>query len=338
MTGLIDTENLSMKYRKETIDKKNKKILTTNFTGTEQEKDLSEPCNCDGFGRIRHFKTSTSESWPRNTLPIQPACNALGIKPTDKLTAQVFQNAACNWRCWYCYVPFTLLSANLKYSKWLSASDLIELYLHEKAEKRPPMIDLSGGQPDLTPEWVPWVMHELQKRGLENEVYLWSDDNLSNDYFWRFLSNEDIELITSYKNYGKVCCFKGFDSKSFSFNTRADPQLYERQFSLMKRFMELDIDLYCYVTLTTPSKDSISEKINKFVDKLQDIDTNLPLRMIPLEISIFSTVKPRMGEDQNSAIDYQQIAIKEWKCQLEKRFSTSQLSKNITDIKLKCNV
>lgn len=333
MTKLINTEDWSMKYRNKAINIENQQILITNFHGTEQEKDFTEPANCDGFGRVRHFRFSTNDPWPKNVLPIQPACAALGIESPEMLTAQVFQNAVCNWRCWYCFVPFNLLSASKKHSKWMTASKLIDLYLQE--ENRPPMIDLSGGQPDLVAEWVPWIMRELQKRNLENSVYLWSDDNLSNDYFWKFLCTEDIELITSYKNYGKVCCFKGFDSESFSFNTQAKSDLYENQFSLMKRFMELDIDLYCYVTLTTPSKDSIPEKISKFVDKLQDIDKNLPLRTIPLEIAVFSPVKSRLDDIKESSIDYQQIAIKEWNSQLKERFSELQLSSKITDIELR---
>ena len=50
------------------------------------------------------------------------------------------------------------------------------------------VLDLTGGQPDLVPEWILWMMCELRARGLERKVYVWSDDNLSNDYFWRFLS------------------------------------------------------------------------------------------------------------------------------------------------------
>ena len=34
-----------------------------------------------------------------------------------------------------------------------------------------------------------------RERGLEGSVYLWSDDNLSNDYFWQHLGSEDIDLI-----------------------------------------------------------------------------------------------------------------------------------------------
>src|SRR5688572_18884496 len=79
---------------------------------------------------------------------------------------------------------------------------------------------------------------------LEEKIYLWSDDNLSNDYFWQFLMPEDIELIGTYRNYGKVCCFKGFDSASFSFNTKAAPELFDQQFRLFKRYLGLGIDIY----------------------------------------------------------------------------------------------
>ena len=67
----------------------------------------------EGFGRIRHFRRSTSPGWPSNPLPIDPACKFLGTPAEDVARAQVFQNAVCNWRCWYCFVPFELLSANL---------------------------------------------------------------------------------------------------------------------------------------------------------------------------------------------------------------------------------
>ncbi|MDP2857265.1 MAG: hypothetical protein Q8P50_04720, partial [Bacillota bacterium] len=88
------------------------------------------------------------------------------------------------------------------------------MYLSQ--DDRPFIIDISGGQPDLTPEWVPWMMSEIRARGLENDVYLWSDNNLSNDFFWQYLAEAERSLVATYKNYGRVCCFKGFDAESFS--------------------------------------------------------------------------------------------------------------------------
>src|SRR5919112_1077573 len=235
----INTDVISARYREQSVDLSGKRLLVTNFHNTEQEEDFTEPANCNGFGRVRHFHRKTSEGWPENPLPIDPACKALGLHPVNMLRAQVFQNASCNWRCWYCFVPFDLLAATRKYSDWLSPAQLIDLYLQQPDP--PKMIDLTGGQPDLVPEWVPWMMSEVRARGLESEIYLWSDDNLSNDYFWRFLSDEAREVIAGHRNYGRVCCFKGFNAESFAFNTLAEPALFEGQFELMGRLLTVGI-------------------------------------------------------------------------------------------------
>ncbi len=214
----------------------------------------------------------------------------------------------------------------------MSPSQLIDLYLDQP--DHPSMIDLTGGQPDLVPEWVPWMMAELKKRGLEHQVYLWSDDNLSNDYFWQFLSDADLELIATYPNYGRVCCFKGFNSESFAFNTCAEPNLFNQQFQLMKQLLELGIDLYAYATFTTPEASEIVADMARFVDRLQEINHNLPLRTIPLEIQTFTPVKGRLNDGTQAALENQYIAIEAWKTELENRYSTIERSQSITDVPL----
>jgi uncharacterized Fe-S cluster-containing radical SAM superfamily protein len=326
----IDTDQWSLRYRKEAVDVDARKLLITNYLGTEQEKDLTVPPNCSGFGRIRHFDRTTSTGWPPNPLPIEPATRALGLEPVETLEAQAFQNAVCNWRCWYCYVPFQLLSANLAKSSWLSASDLIELYLQE--DIRPKVIDLTGGQPDLVPEWVPWMMEELRDRGIDSETYLWSDDNLGNDYFSRFLSETQLELVSSYPNYGRVGCFKGFDEESFTFNTLADADVFGRQFQVMARLISLGIDMYAYVTLTTPSRNGVKTGIRRFVERLQLVDSNLPLRTVPLEIRMFTPVYARVRPVHEEALENQKWAVEAWMTELEERFSSEERSQPITDV------
>jgi uncharacterized Fe-S cluster-containing radical SAM superfamily protein len=332
MAALIDTDALSARYRAQAVDLQHKRLLVTNFRHTEQEKDFTEPPNCDGFGRIRHFRRATSDCWPSNPLPIDPACEALGLPATDVLRAQVFQNAVCNWRCWYCFVPFNLLAADRRYSDFHSPASLMNLYLDEPDP--PLVIDLTGGQPDLVPEWVPWMMTELLARGLERKVYLWSDDNLSNDYLWRYLSETDREVMATYSNYGRVCCFKGFNTESFSFNNRAEPALFDRQFELMSRLLTLGIDLYGYVTLTTPSPIGIAEDMPRFIDRLQKLAENLPLRVVPLEIQVFTPVKPRLNDPAKEALKNQRIAIEVWLRELENRYSSEQRGLNMADIPL----
>jgi uncharacterized Fe-S cluster-containing radical SAM superfamily protein len=332
MSRAIDTDGWSAHYRSKLVDLAGHQLLITRLTGSAQEADLTEPPNCAGFGRIRHFRRTTSPGWPANPLPIDPALCALQLPATDQLRAQVFQLAGCNWRCWYCFVPFDLLSANPRHAAWLSPAALVNLYLDQPDP--PPMIDLTGGQPDLVPEWVVWIMTELRARQFERQVYLWSDDNLSNDYFWQFLSDADRELIVTYPLYGRVGCFKGFNAESFAFNTQAEPALFDRQFALMGKLLALGIDLYAYTTFTTPTPAGIRDDMSRFVDRLQALDVNLPLRTVPLEIQVFTPVQARLNNTAQAALTNQWRAIEAWQQELEARYSTEQREQRIVDVPL----
>ena len=158
---------------------------------------------------------------------------------------------------------------------------------------------------------------------------------LSTDYFWRYLSNDDIELVRNARNYGRVCCFKGFDEESFAFNTLADGLLFDRQFDFFRRFLELGIDVYAYVTLTSPTGDRMSNRIGRFVDQLQSLHPNLPLRTIPLEIRVFTPVRRRLGVDTNRALEIQNSAVEAWNKELEERYTIEERGSAITEAALK---
>ena len=329
---VIDTDALSARYRSAAVRTAERRLLVTDFRGSEQEQDLTEPVNCDGLGRIRHFRRKASPGWPLNPLPIDPAARFLGVEPGVLLRAQVFQNAVCNWRCWYCFVPFNLLAAHPSHSRWVTADELVGLYLSEA--DRPSVIDLSGGQPDLVPEWVPWTMRVLREQGLEGSVYLWSDDNLSNDYFWQYLSGDDIDLIRSFRGYGRVGCFKGFDRESFRFNTAAEQDLFDRQFDLLGRLIGLGIDVYAYVTLTAPTGDGVAERVARFVDQLQGVAPLLPLRVVPLQVQVFTPVRARLSPIRREALVHQQRAAEAWTRELERRFPAAVRDLPIVDVAL----
>lgn len=332
MAGAIDTDRFSATLRGRGVDRQTRKVLITDLRGSGQEKDLREPVNCARFGRVRHFRLATSAGWPPNPLPIVPAARALGIATPEVMRAQVFQNAVCNWRCWYCFVDFPLLAGDPKHSALLTAADLVDLYLAEA--DRASLIDLSGGQPDLVPEWVAWMLTELRGRGLD--VYVWSDDNLSNDYYFTQLTPAERAVIEGDERYGKVCCFKGFDDASFAFNTKARPELFARQFELMGRLLrETPLDLYCYVTFTGADDDQIAGKMATFVDRLQAVDRHLPLRTVPLQISIFTPVAPRMTGEHRAAMTVQSEAVSAWNEELDRRFTNAERAVAITDVPLR---
>lgn len=330
---ILNADSLSERYRRSTVRVGEKKILITNFRQTLQEEDLSEPPNCEGFGRVHHFaRHSGGADWPPDPLPIDPACRALGLDKVDMLTAQVFQTASCNLRCWYCFVPFSQLSANPSTSAWLSSDELVDLYLSE--DPRPPILDLSGGEPGLVPEWALWMIQALAHRGFDRKVYLWSDDNLTSDLFWRVLSDEDRAFVARHGHFGKVGCFKGFDHQSFLFNTGAAPALFDRQFELMRRYISSGLRMFAYVTLTTPSREGIALKVAEFVDRLQRVDRNLPLRTVPLRIRVFSPTGFRLNVSREQAMEIQNDVVARWLNELESRFSRDERRVMICDVPL----
>ncbi len=333
MDRVLDSESLAERYRASSLRPQTRELLISMLAGSEQEKDLTVPPNCRGLGRIRHFhRTTQGGAWGENPLPIEPAQKALGLAPTEAITAQVFQNAACNWRCWYCFVPFDLLAADETRAAWVTADDLVSMFA--ALPNRPPIIDVTGGQPDLVPEWVPWMMDSLDSHGLAEQVYLWSDDNLSSDYFWRFLSERQIKRVATWRNYGRVCCFKGFDRESFTFNTAADGALFDRQFELFARLLALGLDLYAYVTLTTPTLAGLDDAMRHFMDKLQQIHPNLPLRTVPLRIQMFSPMRGRMQPTHHAALAHQERVVEAFRKEVNSRFSTSMRRQSICDVPL----
>lgn len=317
----IDTEEMSVRLRARSVDAVGRRILITSFTDTGQEPDLTEPPTCGGHGRIRHFKRATSDGWPQNPLPIDPACAALGLSHADAIKALVFQNASCNWRCWYCYVPFALLNGDEERASWLSAEELVDGYL-ALGEDRPPMLDLSGGQPDLVPEWTLWIVRALRERGVDDQVYVWVDDNLSNDYFWTKLTDGERAEIHSYQAFGRVGCFKGYDDTSFAFNTGAAAELFSRQFSLMARHIADGDDCYGYVTFTAPTEADPTAAVARFVDRLQAVHELLPLRVVPLEIEVWGPVEGRLAARHLVALRHQHDVVAAWQRELDSRFSS----------------
>ncbi|MBI1198713.1 MAG: hypothetical protein GC203_12695 [Phenylobacterium sp.] len=336
MAKPIDTGAFTAQMRAKIVRPASGEILISRLAGSDQQADLTVPPNCDGLGRVRHFRRATAAGWPQNPLPIDPAARALGGVPGDMVRAQVFQNAACGWRCWYCFVPFAMLNGNAANGVWRTAEQLVSLYATEA--DRPDVIDLSGGSPDLTPEWIVWMMDALEEAGLAETTYLWSDDNLSTDYVFTKLSDAQRERLAAYRNYGRVCCFKGFDAASFAFNTTAQADGYDAQFERFGQYLELGLDLYGYVTLTGPGVAAAANGVPALLDRLQRLDPNLPLRVIPLEIGNFSPTRERDARGGHArfeaAAPVQDAAIAIWMDELDRRYPADLRTRAIVDVPL----
>lgn len=333
MGHYINVDRLAHALRPNTVNVETKEVRLAKIFGSSQEADLSLPTNCSGFGRIHHFRYSQFSDWPEDPLPISPASKYLGIKSRQNVRAQVFQLASCNFRCWYCFVPYSLLTPRKNNSSWITCDDIVEMYA--SMGDKPQIIDCSGGHPELAPEWVPWMMQSLIDHNLASSTFLWSDDNLSTYGIWEFLDDDQIELLSSYPGYARVGCFKGFDESSFSYNTHANPTLYKRQFDIFSRLMKIGIDLYAYVTFTNVSVGDIRTKMRRFVDRLQSLDANLPLRTVPLKILPIGVTMSRVSNDEMQNANRNQLkALEIWQDELRMRYSSKELELDIAEVRI----
>jgi hypothetical protein len=169
-------------------------------------------------------------------------------------------------------------------------------------------------------------MRSLQEKGLDNQYFLWIDDNLSIDYAWKYIKREDFELMKNFTNFGRVGCFKGFSPASFQENTLAHRSLFERQFDILSRWIKTGIDVYGYITLTTSSMDGMRTALKLFMDRVQnELGEHFLLRTIPLEVTKFKPLLPRIKSSQENALKNQYDVLSSWKDELQTRYSRREL-------------
>jgi len=91
------------------------------------------------------------------------------------------------------------------------------------------------------------------------------------------------------------------------------------------------------VTLTSPHDDGVACGIADLMDRLQSIDPNYPLRVIPLRIQVFTPVEQRLARDdaRERSLAVQEEAIATWMSELERRFSPDLRALHICDVPLR---
>jgi len=331
--SIVDPEVITNRLREKAIKIDERKILISNFLGSSQEGDIKAGINCKGFGRMRTTAIEPEPGWVKTTLPHEPASFKLGISIKDLELSQIFQSAVCNYNCWFCYVDPRLLRGSFQWARFFSTDELLDMFLIE--EVKPKIITLTGGQPDITPEWTPWMMEGLIKKGLENQYYLWLDDNLSTDFAWKYLTNAQWELMKNYKNFGRVGCLKSFCEEGFYENTGLHPKFFIKQIDILNRLIKSGLDIYGYIILTIESLSDIHKKVSDFMDFLQNkIHHNILLRIIPLQIKIYTPTQKKLTKSRENALKNQFVVLSVWQEEIYKRYSRAQILKPIYQIEI----
>ena len=85
----------------------------------------------------------------------------------------------------------------------------------------------------------------------------------------------------------------------------------------MGRLLKAGIDLYSYITFAITSTDFYGA-MGSVLDKIQSVDENYPLRMVPLKIQKFTPVISRMKDLQIDLLEGQENAIEVWQQEMKK--------------------
>jgi len=294
-----------------------KKFLISNLNNTLEAKDNYTLLNCNGFGRIRKYQKFNLHLG-NSILPAKPLFRTL--EPSLPFKTQVFQIMGCNWKCWYCFVDDRLLEANEEYGHYFSTNELMELYINNSLNETK-IIDLSGGQPEMFPEWCINFAKSIDMYNLSGKVHLWLDDSLSSFNMWKYLSKDERKYLSTFPLHSRVCCLKGYNEESFVYNTNVSKHHFENQFKILEKLIKDGYDLYVYVSFTTPSiSKEIENDIKIFIERLVKIHPLLPLRTIPLKITLFSAMNRRLYSNYSLSLKYQKIVFNSWAEQLILKF------------------
>lgn len=221
--------------------------------------------------------------------PYSAAFRFFGEKGDPRKYAKVFtiQVAGCNFDCNYCYVPVQLKIGDAKFGKYFLAKEIVDNFLKIKERRGNEdwnVLRISGGEPlCIVPEMIIDIQKEIEKRS--PQTYIWIDTNLSTIKYIKEFEKE-LKRVLQKRNVGVVGCFKGFDENDFSILTGVEPKFYANQFETAKILVQWKVDIYFYL-VPLIYEDNLEKKIENFIQKLQKIHKNLPLRVeiIPIIVS-----------------------------------------------------
>jgi hypothetical protein len=99
--------------------------------------------------------------------------------------------------------------------------------------------------------------------------------------------------------------------------------------------MREGLDMYAYVTFTAIPHNNLRSAMARFVDKLQEIHPNLPLRTVPLKIEVFTPTKGRVKQEHETALAFQHDVHAAWIEELSKRYSEAERNIPICDVPMR---
>lgn len=278
-------------------------VLFANILETKEAEDFYHCVNHDGFGRIREF-TKFSMHIETELIKHRKFIRINGEgRWSEQYLSQVFQIGVCPLRCRYCFVDRQNLDGTNKNSVFLQPEDIIGMFLETWPDIR--NLDLSGGSPDLFPEFLFGLLHEIERVGLKGKITIWSESNLDTRFYSR-LSKGMMNYIITFPYFHLLCSLKGWDSESVLYNTQ-NTMNFEEQVKGIEFFCRKHFPISVYLVFIG-NRVATLEDIRKLYVRLKNIDMRLPEWCIPLYIKKFSAqamegnlYKDTYGEQKKAA-------------------------------------
>jgi uncharacterized Fe-S cluster-containing radical SAM superfamily protein len=217
----------------------------------------------------------------------------------------IYQLKGCNLHCVYCFVDDWNKDGRLSHeARFFSLDEILSAFYRERERRKlcheTPLnrIRPSGGEPTLVIEQLPELLHKLEEAGLEREVHVQSDTNLTTGHFIDWLEAKGevqkgiLEEIASYKNFSLLASFKGTDPKNFSHNVRVSPKLFEEQFYSFKKWLDAGVDVYPF--LYNPNPASLGSFMDRFA---HEVGEGAYLKTWVFSLKMYETVKARLRRE-----------------------------------------
>lgn len=280
--------------------------LFANLLNTKEATDSYHEVNHEGFGRIRNFKhflfhIETDVMERRKFLRL----NEVG-KWSNQFQSQVFQIGVCPLRCRYCFVDKENLDGTNPQSAFLKPVDVIQMFLESWPNIR--NLDISGGSPDLCPEFLFKLLSEIERVDLKGRITIWVESNLDVNYYSK-MSKNVIEYIATFPNFHLLCSLKGWDSTSVTYNTR-NMMSFDQQLEGLRFFCQHHFPLSVYLVFIG-HKIADSKEVASLYSQLKHISFELPERCIPLYIKKFHA-QGNLGDKFINTYDDQKRAASWW--------------------------
>jgi uncharacterized Fe-S cluster-containing radical SAM superfamily protein len=230
------------------------------------------------LGLVSDFKSRTLKEVKKLEYqnPAYSAAHRLKGDPKDFNRVFAVQLSGCTFDCNFCYVPPEVNVASPNFGNFFSSKEIIEHFIKAREKSKEPInvLRITGGEPTIIPEIIIEIYDKLERIP---GTYLWIDTNLSiAKNLLKFES--DLKDIMQKKNVGVVGCFKGVSKEDFSIVTGAKLEFYETQFEVAKLYLDWKTDFYIYLPALV-YENNIEKKMEWFVNRLQELNKDLPLRL-----------------------------------------------------------